>query len=528
MLSLNPFVNPTELRQTILSMRTLPFDKIKVTGKSLACIFLTRFCAVGCPFCFYKSKPAWRKRHIEDQFSDEGLQNFLQFTQEANLGYILVSGGGEPMNQRQHILQMVAGAKADRIVLVTSGSWAKNPLAAEKYVADIAQAMARRSQPLTVVVRLSISEGHVAKIGYHPALNLFKIFREKYKGDQYLKLQVKTFYDDPTLEKILEQCPQATLESQHIDLESDNSVLIKKIPKQKRLMFDNGYNFIVGYSKIFNSGLRPDLRDLSQFDEGIAIFNKDLRDSEDYNPSLVFGLQGEIGVDWSINYNGDICTWQNQVRDNYMNLYEDDFQTIYEASVNDPITYSFLEKGNLYRESIVAEVNERAVLRMRAIGLRDTSGTIIFEEEKTRLYFAIRVLQDYIEEQKITQEDIASWPKELRRVVALNRQALMAAYHQSHFSIISQQKRRPFVEQEWLDLFRLIRLEHYDLPPGQLQEALNFYNSQASWKIMNLYDNLGEEGDIERRLTERLMHIKPLKRFESVDTKKYQEEALCS
>jgi hypothetical protein len=73
----NPFENPKKYRDIILMNKFLDFKKKNLNGKSLVCLFLTRFCGVGCPFCFFKSAPPWRKSNIEDQFSDEGIEKFI-------------------------------------------------------------------------------------------------------------------------------------------------------------------------------------------------------------------------------------------------------------------------------------------------------------------------------------------------------------------------------------------------------------------------------------------------------------------
>lgn len=507
----NPFNNPRALRQIILNSNVLSFKKKKLIGKSLACIFLTRFCSTGCDFCFYKSAPAWRKRNIEDQFSDEGVIKFIEFSRSANLGYLLVSGGGEPLNQRKHILQLVSEVQVDRIVLVTSANWAKNYIAAKSYIDDIYNATLARSTPTTVVLRVSVSTGHTKKIGIEPAVNVIKIFKDHYAEQKNFILQIKTFDEDPTLIKVLSEFQTFSIDKEEV-LISDNNTLIKKIPTKSVITIE-GYEFVVGSSKIFNSGLQPNLADNSGLAQGIDVFNADIALSEDDNPAVVFNYGEDDGIDWSINYNGDICTWQNQVRDNYMNLYEDDYDVIMQSNLNDPITYSFIDKGSLYRDRIVEEVDPIALLRTKAIGLRDTAGAIIFEEERTRLYYAIRVLQDYIAEGKITREHVLDWHPELIVMIDKSKADLIDMFNKSTYTIISQQKQKPFSEIEWRDLFQLIKLGHYNLSEQEISDALIAFNAKVMNPIKSLQDLQFEHGEIERRLTERLMHIKPLKRF---------------
>ena len=510
----NIFEQPQQTRDHMLKNNLLPFTTKSYGGKSLACIFLTRFCSTGCPFCYYTSKPAWRPRNIEDQFSDEGVEKFIEFSKKANLGYLLVSGGGEPLNQRKHILEMIEKVQSERIVLVTSGNWAKNYKAASRYVEDIYKAHSKRITSCTLVLRISISEGHTIKIGLEPALNLIKIFKEQFANSSNFKLQIKTFFNDPTLEKVLDSF-QGKFESITAPVQNatDNNILIKKIPEQVVLRFEDKLEVVVGFSKIFHSSLRPNMHDLENLQKGIDVFNEDLKYSEDHNPAVVLNPQGENGIDWSINYNGDICTWQNQVRDRYMSIYEDSYEDIMKATFTDPITYSFIDKGNLYRERVVSEVNPIAVQKMKAIGLRDTSGTILFEEEKTRLYMMIRVIMDYIDEGKISEADIAKWDLLTQQIMLLSKEELQQLFYESEHSIVTQQMAKPFDQAEWMDLLELISLNHFILKEHQIKEAIEYYNEKSGSKITSLVGIKSPYSDINRRLTERLMHIKPLKRF---------------
>jgi len=40
------------------------------------------------------------------------------------------------------------------------------------------------------------------------------------------------------------------------------------------------------------------------------------------------------------------------------------------------------------------------------MGLRDAAGLTLFEEEKTRLYYMVHVLQDYLHDKKISQASL--------------------------------------------------------------------------------------------------------------------------
>ena len=518
----NPFDSPGKYREIILKSHLLELEKINVSSKSLACLFLTRFCVVGCPFCFFKSSPQWRKKNIEDQFSDEGLNKFIKFSKESNLSYLLISGGGEPLNQKKHILKIIENVTADKIVLVTSGNWAKKIENAESYLSDMYEALKRRTKSAKVVVRVSISEGHSIKLGVECAKNIINIFGMKYIDEKDFVVQIKAFEGDATLQRLINELSDAKLSTKFSKLASDNQVLIKRIPKKYILTLKNGYNIVVGVSKIFWSSLNPDLNRISELKNAIEVVENDVHLCEDSHPSVVYNNDGSMGLDWSINFNGNICLWQNQVRDTYMNLYEDSYNKILETYLNDPITYSIVEKGTQYRDNIISEINPLAVLRSKAIGLRDSTGAILFEEEKTRLYYVIRVLQDFINEGRINNISLSQWPEKILLLVQLSKENLKKLYKAATYNIVSQQIKKTFEEAEWYDLLELIKLGHYDLTKEEVEEAIKYYNEYSSKKIKSLSEIEHQiDNGVVRRLTERLTHIKDMK-IEDILTYTYE------
>lgn len=90
------FKEPQHYRDLILKNVCIKADKKNFSEKSFICVSFTRFCPVGCSFCFFSSAPAAKEKTISDAFTEEGLERFIQFANDSNLGYLLVSGGGEP------------------------------------------------------------------------------------------------------------------------------------------------------------------------------------------------------------------------------------------------------------------------------------------------------------------------------------------------------------------------------------------------------------------------------------------------
>ncbi len=512
MAEINIFENPQFYRERILEQKTLinTHDSL-YAGKSLICVFFTSYCGVGCPFCFFSSPSPTKSGGIEDKFSPEGVDKFIEFANNANVGYLQISGGGEPFLEREAILKSIEKIKADRIILVTSGIWAYNENKALSYLQDLENALNKRETPTRLSIRLSVSNDHSIKLKHHPLINLLNIFETKYKDNKNFTLQLKTFDGDTALEQYLREFkPRFSIDYVGVNKSDDNNV-VKIMPKQFKMNFDTGYSVIVGCSRVFDSNLRPNLHDRSSIARTIDVYNKDTIQSQSNFPSIAFNSNGKRGLDWIIEYNGNVCAWQNRVQDNLLNIYEDDYQTVYKKTLADPLTLSFIEKGAAYRENIINEVAPHSVTLMKSVSVRDYAGTLLFEEEKTRLYYTIRVLQDYMKENRVNKSALSRLPLELQKALNLSVNELKRNYKKSGYSILHQELKKDHDATTFRDFLELVKLGHYRLSAEELDRAISYYNRLSGNNINSISDIAHETGlDVERRLTKRVMTMKKL------------------
>ena len=156
-------------------------------------------------------------------------------------------------------------------------------------------------------------------------------------------------------------------------------------------------------------------------------------------------------------------------------------------------------------------MSPRAVLRVKSISLRDYSGTVIFEEEKTRLYYAIRVLQDYLKKGRVVISELTKLPLEVQDLIEGDEETVKRLYQSAEYTIVDQYRRRPFDSLLWRDLLELIKLGHYDLTQEQIKEALDEYNRQTNLKTYQSIEEVerGMGEGAQRRFAERLMYMKP-------------------
>lgn len=500
------FKTPQVYRNLLLEKKLIQGEQKEYTGKTFICVSLTRFCPVGCKFCFFKSGPMFKQPTKADILTEEGIDKFIQFSNDINLGYLLVSGGGEPMMEKNAILRIIEEVESERIVLVTSAFWAKNKDNAKRYLDSICERLKKRKSPTSVTVRVSIDEGHQETLGLDPIINLINLFYSTYRTIDGLDLQIHSLNDDPTISKLVETLADKYKINRHVVSNkriSDGMHALKIVPKQEIISF-NDFDVKIGYAKIFYSNLRVDLK--NDVSKNIDVYQKDLYESEDGNSSVVTNTQGNPGLDFWVNYNGNVTTWGNQYLDNLFNLYTDDAKTIIEESLSDPAALAFIEKGADYRDRIISEVNDIAVKRSKAVNIRDYTGALMFDEERTRLYFTIRALQDYVLEGRINMENVSS---DLREILSIDKQDLIDAYERG-YNIVDQTVNKPFQKDSVLDIVEWIQLGHYKVVQSDLLRLIDFYNSFMEDQKITLNDPLPNDYKMQIvRMTEYLTHIKP-------------------
>ena len=499
------------INEIIKEVRIQKEKRKKFEGKSLASIFPTKFCDAGCAHCFFKSDKKIEKYPQEQcEFSNYGIKKFIEFINKSNNGYLLVIGGGEPFKKYEHILKIVKEVKTDRLILVTNGMWAQEYEEAKKVIFELYEEFKKRSLPTKLILRLSIDKWHAQKIGYELIDNVINVYKKYFRNEEEFELQLHTLIGDNILEEVLKRRKDFEIIRTEETGISDNEEVIKISPYRCRLNFEDGYVIYVGIAKLFYSTLKPKLvKNQEQIEKSIEIFDNDMEFSAFDNPSVILNKNGTLGLNFWVNYNGNVALWGNQQLTDLQNVYCDSYEEIIEAFFNNIITYSFLDKGYKNRTNIIDEVNHNAVIRSKAINIRDYAGAAILEEKKTTLYYAIRIIQDYIKEEKLEQRNLERLSIELKKILKTDTNKLVQLYNASDYTIITQyEEKQEFNENEWRDLFELIKLGHYDVSKEQIEKGINFYNSKAINKINGIDEIVENNKEQYDRLNEKLTFMK--------------------
>lgn len=475
----NIFEAPEKYIKEIVDKVRIPQEKRKkFPGKTMAFLFLTKFCDVECAHCFFKSRKNVNNEHSKEyEFTEEGLEKVIEFINKSNNGYLSVLGGGEPFNRFDYVLELIKRVKTDRMILVTSANWAVDAENARNTIHQIKEALNSREDKLNLVLRVSIDKWHALKIGSKSILNCIEVMRTE--STENFTLEAHTLVGDNTLDEALKSGRIKYKKETYAKYVSDNNDIMKLGYARYIIRFEDGYKINVGIARKFNSNLKVDLNHIHNLDKILAFFDNDIKINCFGNPSIVHDSFENEGLDFLISYNGNVTTWGNDQPYDLNNLYIHDYDTVISKTMDNIISYSFIEKGFKYRENIFNEVNEKAVIKSKAINIRDYSGNLLFEEASSVLYYGIRVVKDYIKENILDKKILDNLSSELKEAILLETGNLRNLYKLSEYSIIDQYKKdETKTLEEWQDLMELIRLGHYDISASKIKDGIEYINSK--------------------------------------------------
>ena len=112
------------------------------------------------------------------------------------------------------------------------------------------------------------------------------------------------------------------------------------------------------------------------------------------------------------------------------------------------------------------------------------------EEDKTKLYYAVRAIKDYFDDGVLSEDDISYLPANLLKAVYSSVDEITALYKKSDYDIVSQYlaKKDELSKTDWEILFTLIRLGHYEVSEAHLKEAIAYYNETFYCNIESVND----------------------------------------
>lgn len=444
---INVFNNPQKYIEEIND--SIKMEKISVyPGKSMAVVFLTKFCPVECPFCFFHSKQKKDEAITEqNEFSTDGIVKLSDFLNSVNVETLEISGGGEPFENFEQLVQLIKMVKSDKIIIVTSGYWATNEGQTSKVLNIINEIVQTKNDEVDVTLRLSADKFHAIKVPGDNVKNIVNCFDENRGVWNNFRLKIHTIENDNTF----------------FNLISNDVVLMAQSNNKYKASTTSGYVFDVEVAKMFYPNLKVNLNNYDSSQRAKNVFLKDIESSPLNNLSIYRDREGKYGLDFLIDYSGNITTWGNYQIENIPNIYIDDKSEIMKKIYRDPISYSFLTLSYNQRDALVREINEKAADRAMCINIRDYSGAYLLQEKDTQLFYQLAVVKHFVEEGLISKMALNSLSSDLKDVFSLNKDELKRLYNESNFDIIKQISKEQMNNEILYDLCDLVNCGHYTI-----------------------------------------------------------------
>lgn len=463
------FEFPQLIRDVILKQIKIE-PLVRYEGKGIICAWPTRLCPVKCAYCFFDS--TMQGIGEGSQWNSAGVDNLIRFLDSANMGELRLSGGGDPFVERKTLNAIVSAARVDEITLVTSGFWAKAGKKAGEIIDELYQSHKQNPHGAICSLRVSVDEFHLERlkpVGMEYALNIVRHYMENYPNDPKFRLTLHTMVGDPSIDRL---CEQLKVKSRSF-LPSRTEHGAHRSEGMEVITLENGMKIDVRHAKVFLSDPTIDMRsDAAR--SNIASCEQDIRELHDGHVGLVYNESSATGLNFGMYHDGRLLSWGGSPPDNEHDIHTDTYSDMLNRVYGDVISLSVLEKGDAYIRSIVAEVNPQAADRAYGIALRDFYSRILFEESRTRLYACVRVLQDYIEEGRITAKEVSAWPEVVQQLTSLPLEQLQQVYRKSGFNIIEQYLQYPDISlRELTHLDGLIAKGHYDVSREDLAVAVH-------------------------------------------------------
>ena len=119
-------------------------------------------CSLSCAHCLFSAplqKQAGAPR--PDELTPAAAAHLGAFLAQAGVRQLVISGGGEPLENLPAVLAMSeAMATAEELVVITSGHYAQSGPAASAHLDPLLQAFARHLASVRLIIRLSADAGH--------------------------------------------------------------------------------------------------------------------------------------------------------------------------------------------------------------------------------------------------------------------------------------------------------------------------------------------------------------------------------
>ncbi|MBX3726184.1 MAG: hypothetical protein KF823_09725 [Xanthomonadales bacterium] len=446
----NPFDTPQLARDNITG--AFQFSINQWSGRPYVVVIPTRYCPVGCAHCYFASPKPGRSPEAGSILAVTDVQLLTRFLNDANVGLLQLSGGGEPLLELESVCELLAHTRAYRAAITTSAVMAKTDAKATQLLDQLCAAFASSPSEGELIFRLSVDEFHTERIRDTAVQSVIQAFRAGYPRyrDQSMRLKLHSIMGDKSIDKLLDQ-----LADEVADVQSE---VVFGEERPTRIVLKDRSEILADYSLRMYADTLPDLNDTAANQRAVAAYEA-LRIptpaqyiDEDGNPALCLIVQET----------GEVELWNTTPPDRQVTLRTHDYIAARKAYSSDIIQVAALQRGARFVEEILSEVNPRAVTRAKVIGSAISFNKNMLVQGKDRLYVTVRLVQEYLVEGRLTSDDLKSLDSISIELVGAPVARLQDMYRSASSDILSETLDRPDLHLKHLvDLFKQVRRGHF-------------------------------------------------------------------
>lgn len=158
----------------------------------------TNFCPVGCLHCLYSSKKFGNK---SQRINKKTIKNFIKIANQANLKMLVFSGGGEPFENLEIIIEAIKNIKSlENVIIITSAYFAKDTKTTKKIMDKICNAgkidrINSKLKEITITMRISRDNYQCKIIPLNNVVNLVYYVIQKSKCNK-IRVLIRTILND--------------------------------------------------------------------------------------------------------------------------------------------------------------------------------------------------------------------------------------------------------------------------------------------------------------------------------------------
>lgn len=392
----------------------------------------TDYCSLGCRLCAWKirQKP---KTGFDPQkvLSKDKVNNAICFLREAKTSFLVISGGGEPLDEWEsvlHILREIAGqSSVKQVEIQTSGLHFKTPEETQRCLTGLSQAIDQKDdRQIRINLRISLDDAHADNMGIENYLHLMK---EVTNYEKFIYLTFAGYSGDYAIHK-LAALTHSKIEPYEPPIPTVTYDFIKFVLPDGTY-FPMHLKRTAAYLGRAIGGLRitPEFRQKSLSEHlKMVYFTRGSNGSEWLAPNTQFfpfmgdnkEIRGSLVVikpDGSVSING---AFQNDTNADVGQSVNE----IFECFSKDIGQIAFREKGYFYIKSLLSEIEPGLIRNIELSRLFSFNGAA-YASAQIRLYLMTRMIQDYVSEGRIRMEDI---PEQYIDFVKLPRDVLAGSY----------------------------------------------------------------------------------------------------